>query len=36
MVDYSYVECTSAVMQCLKHFTDHHPDHRNDEIQSVI
>ena len=33
MVDYTYVECTSAAMQSLKHFTKEFPDHRSDEIQ---
>ncbi len=33
MVDYTYVECTSAVMQALKHFTEEFPDHRNQEIK---
>ena len=32
MVDYTYVECTSAVMQALKHFTEQFPDHRNHKI----
>lgn len=32
MVDYTYVECTSAVMQALKHFAQQYPDHRNQEI----
>ena len=33
MVDYTYVECTSAVMQALKHFAELHPDHRDQEIR---
>lgn len=33
MLDYTYVECTSAVMQALKHFTDIYPDYREDEIR---
>jgi hypothetical protein len=35
MIDYTYTECTSAVMQSLKHFTDEIPDYRADEIQFV-
>ena len=33
MVDYTYVECTSAVVQALKHFSDKHPDHRAEQIR---
>lgn len=33
MIDYTYVECTSAVMQSLKHFHEHCPDHRAEEIR---
>lgn len=33
MIDYTYVECTSAVMQALKHFHEHCPDHRAAEIR---
>ena len=33
MIDYTYVECTSAVLQALKHFTDNFPDYRKLEIQ---
>lgn len=33
MIDYSYVECTSAVMQSLKHFTEKYPQYRTEEIQ---
>ena len=33
MVDHTYVECTSAVMQALSHFTHQHPHHRADEIR---
>lgn len=33
MVDYTYVECTSAVMQALKHFADQFPSHRAEEIE---
>ncbi len=35
MVDYTYVECTSAVLQALKHFTLQFPEHRHDEIKLV-
>lgn len=33
MIDYTYVECTSAVMQALKHFREHFPDHRAAEVR---
>lgn len=33
MVDYTYVECTSAVMQALRHFQKAHPHHRPAEIR---
>ena len=33
MVDYTYVECTSAAVQALKHFTDTFPNHRPEEIR---
>ena len=36
MVDYTYVECTSAVMQSLKHFSEHFPDHRTQEIRLTV
>ena len=35
MVDYTYVECTSAVMQALKHFSEQFPHHRSQEIRSI-
>lgn len=35
MIDYTYVECTSAVMQALKLFHHHFPDHRVAEIRYV-
>ena len=35
MVDYTYVECTSAVMQALRHFQQQFPDHRREEIEYV-
>ena len=34
MTDYTYVECTSACIQALKHFTDHN-SHRQEDIRSV-
>uniref|UniRef100_A0A8D3CRH6 Terpene cyclase/mutase family member n=1 Tax=Scophthalmus maximus TaxID=52904 RepID=A0A8D3CRH6_SCOMX len=34
MIDYTYVECTSAVMQALWHFQKVHPEHRAEEIRS--
>lgn len=33
MIDYTYVECTSAVMQALKTFHKQFPDHRAREIR---
>ncbi len=33
MIDYTYIECTSAVMQVLKHFTEKYPDYRAEEIR---
>ena len=33
MIDYTYVECTSAVMQALKCFHKHFPEHRAAEIR---
>uniref|UniRef100_A0A669CQH1 Terpene cyclase/mutase family member n=1 Tax=Oreochromis niloticus TaxID=8128 RepID=A0A669CQH1_ORENI len=33
MIDYTYVECTSAVMQALRHFQKVYPDHRAEEIR---
>ena len=35
MVDYTYVECTSAVMQALRHFTQQFPVHRAQEVKYV-
>uniref|UniRef100_A0A7N8XAF6 Terpene cyclase/mutase family member n=1 Tax=Mastacembelus armatus TaxID=205130 RepID=A0A7N8XAF6_9TELE len=34
MIDYTYVECTSAVMQALRHFQKAYPEHRAEEIRS--
>ncbi|KAJ7344564.1 hypothetical protein JRQ81_000514 [Phrynocephalus forsythii] len=36
MVDYTYTECTSAVMQALKHFHERFPEHRASEIREVL
>ncbi|XP_015681004.1 lanosterol synthase [Protobothrops mucrosquamatus] len=36
MVDYTYVECTSAVMQALKHFHKFFPEHRTLEIREIL
>lgn len=33
MIDYPYVECTSAVMQALQHFHTRFPEHRPQEIR---
>lgn len=33
MIDYTYVECTSAVMQALRHFQSQFPEHRAEEIR---
>lgn len=33
MIDYSYVECTSAVMQALAVFHAQFPEHRPGEIR---
>ncbi|XP_067459091.1 lanosterol synthase [Thunnus thynnus] len=36
MIDYTYVECTSAVMQALSHFQKVYPEHRTEEIRSTL
>ncbi|XP_058517511.1 lanosterol synthase isoform X2 [Ochotona princeps] len=36
MIDYTYVECTSAVMQALRHFHGQFPDHRPSEIRETL
>ncbi|XP_045357025.1 lanosterol synthase isoform X1 [Leopardus geoffroyi] len=36
MIDYTYVECTSAVMQALKLFHERFPDHRAREIRETL
>jgi len=35
MIDYTYVECSSSVLQGLRMFTEKYPDYRADEIQWV-
>uniref|UniRef100_A0A6Q2Y0V1 Terpene cyclase/mutase family member n=1 Tax=Esox lucius TaxID=8010 RepID=A0A6Q2Y0V1_ESOLU len=35
MIDYTYVECTSAVMQALRHFQKLYPEHRSAEIRPL-
>ncbi|CAI9099026.1 OLC1v1035780C1 [Oldenlandia corymbosa var. corymbosa] len=36
MIDYQYVECTSAAVQALRLFSKLYPDHRRKEIESCI
>ena len=36
MIDYTYVECTSACMQALHTFTQHYPEYRCDEIRLAL
>ncbi|KAI3790574.1 hypothetical protein L2E82_03708 [Cichorium intybus] len=36
MIDYQYVECTSAVVQGLRSFTKLYPSHRRDQIEACI
>uniref|UniRef100_A0A8C7GDM6 Terpene cyclase/mutase family member n=1 Tax=Oncorhynchus kisutch TaxID=8019 RepID=A0A8C7GDM6_ONCKI len=36
MIDYTYVECTSAVMQALRHFQHVYPEYRTEEIRSTL
>ncbi|KAM9804595.1 lanosterol synthase [Neosynchiropus ocellatus] len=36
MIDYTYVECTSAVIQALRHFQQAHPYHRTAELRSTL
>lgn len=33
MIDYTYVECTSAIVQALKHFHNTFPEHRAREVR---
>ncbi|KAK9404215.1 lanosterol synthase-like [Crotalus adamanteus] len=35
MVDHTYIECTSSVMQGLKYFQKRFPDHRREEIRQM-
>lgn len=36
MIDYSYVECSSACMQGLKTFSKYYPEYRSEEIKKAI
>ncbi len=36
MIDYSYVECSSACIQALRFFTDEFPQYRKNEIENSI
>ncbi|XP_063155921.1 lanosterol synthase-like [Candoia aspera] len=36
MVDHTYTECTSSVMQGLKYFQKRFPDHRQEEISDTL
>uniref|UniRef100_A0AAR2M4N2 Terpene cyclase/mutase family member n=1 Tax=Pygocentrus nattereri TaxID=42514 RepID=A0AAR2M4N2_PYGNA len=36
MIDYTYVECTSAAMQALQHFHHVYPEHRAQEIRNML
>ncbi|CAM4618962.1 unnamed protein product [Lepidochelys olivacea] len=36
MIDYCYVECTSAVIQALKHFHGAFPEHRAQEVRETL
>ncbi len=36
MIEYNYVECSSAVIQGLRQFTSAFPDHRKNEIETSI
>lgn len=36
MIDYSYVECTSACITALKSFVKYYPEHRSNEVQAAI
>ncbi|XP_037685827.1 lanosterol synthase isoform X2 [Choloepus didactylus] len=36
MIDYTYVECTSSVMQALAHFGEQFPDHRTGEVRETL
>jgi squalene/oxidosqualene cyclase-like protein len=36
MIDYSYVECTSACVTALEHFTQRYPNHRARDVKKSI
>ncbi|KAL9158240.1 hypothetical protein ABFS82_08G055000 [Erythranthe guttata] len=36
VIDYQYVECTSAAIQSLKHFNKLHPNYRSEDIETCI
>ena len=36
MIDYTYVECTSASIQALRMFARRHPEHRTEEVNKAI
>jgi squalene cyclase len=36
MIDYSYVECSSACMTALKQFSNFYPDYRTSEVLNAI
>ncbi|XP_044888607.1 lanosterol synthase-like isoform X2 [Mauremys mutica] len=36
MIDYCYVECTSAIVQALKHFHEAFPEHRAREVRETL
>jgi squalene cyclase len=36
MIDYSYVECTSACVTALKKFAEEYPEHRAAEVANSI
>ncbi|PRQ60758.1 putative cycloartenol synthase [Rosa chinensis] len=36
VIDYQYVECTSAAVECLKAFMKLYPEHRKKEIEACI
>ncbi|XP_059716936.1 lanosterol synthase-like isoform X5 [Haemorhous mexicanus] len=36
MIDYTYMECTSAVMQALRHFQSQFPEHQAVEIRETL
>jgi cycloartenol synthase len=36
MIDYTYVECTSASVQALRMFARRHPEHRTEQVAKAI